>query len=83
MEIVFLLIGLFLGTGIIWLLLHFRYDAKRTSSDEKLRYLEKELETNRTDIARKENQIIDLNRNLSGKEADLRNISERLLEQKS
>lgn len=83
MEIVFLLIGLFLGTGIIWLLLHFRYDAKRTSSDEKLIYLEKELETNRTDIARKENQIIDLNRNLSGKEADLRNISERLLEQKS
>lgn len=83
MEIVFLLIGLFLGAGIIWLLLHFRYDAKRTSSDEKLIYLEKELETNRTDKARKENQIIDLNRNLSGKEADLRNISERLLEQKS
>ncbi len=83
MEIVFLLIGLFLGAGIIWLLLHFRYDAKRTSSDEKLIYLEKELETNRTDIARKENQIIDLNRNLSGKEADLKNISERLLEQKS
>ena len=83
MEIVFLLIGLFLGAGVIWLLLHFRYDAKRTSSDEKLIYLEKELETNRTDIARKENQIIDLNRNLSGKEADLRNISERLLEQKS
>ncbi len=82
MEIVFLLIGLFLGAGIIWLLLHFRYDAKRTSSDEKLIYLEKELETNRTDIARKENQIIDLNRNLSGKEADLKNISERLLEQK-
>jgi DNA recombination protein RmuC len=83
MEIVFLLIGLFLGAGIIWLLLHFRYDAKRTSSDEKLRYLEKELETNRTDIARKENQIIDLNRSLSGKEADLKNISERLLEHKS
>lgn len=83
MEIVFLLIGLFLGAGIIWLLLHFRYDAKRTSSDEKLRYLEKELEINRTDITRKENQIIDLNRSLSGKEADLKNISERLLEHKS
>jgi len=83
MEIVFLLIGLFLGAGIIWLLLHFRYDAKRTSSDEKLRYLEKELETNRIDIEQKEKQIIDLNRNLSGKEADLKNINERLLEQKS
>jgi len=83
MEIVFLLIGLLLGAGTIWLLLRFKYEAKRTSSDEKLRYLEKELETNRTDIEQKEKQIIDLNRNLSGKEADLRNISERLLEQKS
>jgi len=83
MEIVFLLIGLFLGAGIIWLLLRFRYEAKKASSDEKFRYLEKELETNRTDIEQKEKQIIDLNRNLSGKEADLKNISERLLEQKS
>ena len=83
MEIVFLLIGLLLGAGIIWLLLHFRYEAKKASSDEKFKYLEKELETNRTDIEQKEKQIIDLNRNLSGKEADLKNISERLLEQKS
>ena len=83
MEIVFLLIGLFLGAGIIWLLLRFRYEAKQSSSDEKLRYLEKELEANRIDIEEKEKQIIDLNRDLSGKEADLRNISERLLEQKS
>ena len=82
MEIVFLLIGLLLGAGIIWLLLRFRYEAKKASSDEKLRYLERELEANRTDIELKEKQIIDLNRNLSGKEADLRNISERLLEQK-
>ena len=83
MEIAFLLIGLFLGAGIVWLLLRFRYEAKKASSDEKLKYLEKELEINRTDIEQKEKQIIDLNRNLSGKEADLRNISERLLEQKS
>jgi len=82
MEIVFLLIGLVLGAGIILLLLRFRYEAKKASSDEKLRYLEKEQETNRTDIEQKEKQIIDLNRNLSGKEADLKNISERLLEQK-
>ena len=83
MEIAFLLIGLFLGAGIIWFLLRFRYETKKASSDEKLKYLEKELEINRTDIEQKEKQIIDLNRNLSGKEADLRNISERLLEQKS
>ena len=83
MEIVFLLTGLLLGAGIIWLLLRFRYEAKKASSDEKLGYLEKELEINRTDIKHKEKQIIDLNRNISGKEADLRNISERLLEQKS
>jgi len=82
MEIVFLLIGLVLGAGIIWFLLRFRYEAKKASSDEKLRYLEKEQETNRTGIEQKEKQIIDLNRNLSGKEADLKNISERLLEQK-
>ncbi|MBE9510103.1 MAG: hypothetical protein IMY71_04425 [Bacteroidetes bacterium] len=74
---------MFLGAGIIWLLLRFKYEAKRASSDEKLRYLEKELETNRTDIEQKEKQIIDLNRSLSGKEADLKNIRERLLEQKS
>jgi len=83
MEIAFLLIGLFLGAGIIWLLLRFRYETKKASSDEKLKYLEKELEINRTDIEQKEKQIIDLNRNLSGKEADLKNINERLLEQKS
>ena len=83
MEIVFLLIGLFLGAGIIWLLLRFRYEAKQSSLDEKFRYLEKELEANRIDIEEKEKQIIDLNRDLSGKEADLRNINERLLEQKS
>ena len=82
MEIVFLLIGLLLGAGIVWLLLRFRYEAINVASDEKLRYLQKELEANRTDIEQKEKQIIDLNRNLSGKEADLRNISERLLEQK-
>jgi len=82
MEIVFLLIGLLLGAGIVWLLLRFRYEAINVASDEKLRYLQKELEVNRTDIEQKEKQIIDLNRNLSGKEADLRNISERLLEQK-
>ena len=82
MEIVFLLIGLLLGAGIVWLLLRFRYEAINVASDEKLRYLQKELEANRTDIEQKEKQIIDLNRNLSGKEADFRNISERLLEQK-
>ena len=82
MEIVFLLIGLLLGAGIVWLLLRFRYEAINVASDEKLRYLQKELEANRTDIEQKEKQIINLNRNLSGKEADLRNISERLLEQK-
>ncbi len=82
MEIVFLLIGLLLGAGIVWLLLRFRYEAINIASDEKLRYLQKELEANRTDIEQKEKQIIDLNRNLSGKEADFRNISERLLEQK-
>ena len=82
MEIVFLLIGLLLGAGIVWLLLRFRYEAINIASDEKLRYLQKELEANRTDIEQREKQIIDLNRNLSGKEADLRNISERLLEQK-
>jgi len=83
MEILFLFIGLFLGAGIIWLLLRSGYEAKKASSYEKFKYLEKELEINRTDIEQKEKQIIDLNRNLSGKEADLRNISERLLEQKS
>lgn len=83
MEIAFLLTGLLLGAGIIWLLLRFRYETKKASSDEKLKYLEKELEANRTDITRKEKQIIDLNRDLSGKEADHRNINERLLEQKS
>ncbi|MCH7657404.1 MAG: DNA recombination protein RmuC [Bacteroidetes bacterium] len=83
MEFIFFPLGLIFGAGAVWVVLRFRHEVRQTSSDEKLKYLNQELETSRKRLETKDEEIIKLNRDLSTKEADFKNIRERLQEQKS
>lgn len=83
MEFIFFPIGLILGAGAVWVVLRLRHEVRKISSDEKLKYLNQELENSRKRLEKKDEEIIELNRDLSTKEADFKNIRERLQEQKS
>lgn len=83
MEFIFFPLGLILGAGAVWVVLRLRHEVRKISSDEKLKYLNQELENSRKRLEKKDEEIIELNRDLSTKEADFKNIRERLQEQKS
>lgn len=83
MEFIFFPLGLILGAGAVWVVLRLRHEVRKISSDEKLKYLNQELENSRKRLEKKDEEIIELNRDLSTKEADFKNIHERLQEQKS
>lgn len=81
MEVIFLFAGLIIGV-IVWLIFYFKYLAKYTPIEEKNKFLESEVDAAKIALEKKEKEIIDLNRNLSGQEATLKNLKEKLNEQR-
>lgn len=81
-ELIYLLAGLVIGGGIVHILLRLRTDSKRIILEERIGGLQKDYDTVRSNLAEKENQVIDLNRELASARSDLKNADEKLQSQK-
>lgn len=77
-ELLYLLTGLIIGGGVIFIILRFRTDSKHIVLEERVSGLQKDNDAIRGDMSEKENQVIDLNRELASARTDLKNASEKL-----
>ena len=77
-ELLYLLTGLVIGGGVIFIILLFRTDSKHIVLEERVSGLQKDNNAIRGDMSEKENQVIDLNRELASARTDLKNASEKL-----
>ena len=78
MDIIYLVIGIGIGATLGWLIVRSRSSGIREVSEEKIRNFNELLSSTRNELEIKENEIIELNRSLSAKEADHRNLQEKL-----
>ncbi len=83
MEIIYLFIGIGIGGALGWLIVRSRSSGAREVSEEKIRNFTELLNNTRNELEIKEGEIIELNRSLSAKEADHRNLQEKLDQQKT
>jgi DNA recombination protein RmuC len=81
-ELIYLLTGLVIGGGVTFIILRLRADSKRIVLEERVGGLQKDYDTIRSELAEKENQVIDLNRELASARSDLKNADEKLQLQK-
>ncbi len=81
MELIYLIIGLVLGGFIVWLVMKLTGSGNQSNSD-KISFLQGELENSRIELEQKSNSIIELSKELSAKNADFKNLAEKLIEQK-
>ncbi len=81
-QLLYLLTGLIIGGGITFIILRFRADSKHIVLEERLSGLQKEYDAIRGDLSEKENQVLDLNRDLASARTDLKNKDEKLQLQK-
>ncbi|KPK87036.1 MAG: hypothetical protein AMS27_03545 [Bacteroides sp. SM23_62_1] len=81
-EIFYLIIGLVIGGGVTYIILRFRADSKRIVLEERVATLQKDYNELRNNLSEKENQIIDLTRELASSRTDLKNAEEKLQMQK-
>lgn len=82
MEILYLVIGICIGGAIGWLIVRSRSVSTKEVAEEKIRNFTALLEGTRVELENKETEIIELNKNLSAKAADHRNLQEKLDQQK-
>lgn len=83
MEIIYLVVGIGIGGIIGWIILRSRTSVTREVAEEKIRNFTELLNNTRNELEIKEGEIIELNRHLSAKEADHKNLQERLEQQKT
>ena len=82
MEIVFLIIGLLIGVTATWFILKARFTGVSSATTEKTRLLEQQLSELKTTLGNKEKEFLELTARYSIKETELKNLNDRLLEQK-
>lgn len=83
MEIIYLITGICIGGVLGWLIVRSRTSVAKEVSEEKIRNFTELLNNTQKELETKESEIIELNRGLSAKEADHRNLQERLEQQKT
>lgn len=82
-EILFLITGILVGAVAVGLAGKFRYEGKRNISEEKLRGLSETVEKTQSELEDKEKEIIELNRQISARDVEFRNLNEKLQDQKN
>lgn len=82
-EIFFLITGILVGAVAVGLAGKFRYEGKRNISEEKLRGLSETVEKTQSELEDKEKEIIELNRQISARDVEFRNLNEKLQDQKN
>jgi DNA recombination protein RmuC len=82
-EILFLIIGMIVGAVSVWLVSKFRFEGKQSISEERLKGLSETVEKAKIELDDKEKEIIELNRQVSARDTEFRNLNEKLQEQKN
>jgi DNA recombination protein RmuC len=82
MDIIFLLIGLIIGSVAVWLVSRFKNEGMLQAISEKNLMMQQQLDELKGVLNTKENALFTLNAQFSAKENELKNLSTRLLEQK-
>ena len=83
MEIIYLAIGISVGGGIGWFIARSLSASRKEVAEEKIRNFSTLLNDTKIELESKENEVLELNKSLSTKEADHRNLQEKLDQQKS
>ena len=82
-EILFLITGIFVGAVAVWLASKFRYEGKQNISKERLKGLSEIIEKAQKELEDREKEVIDLNRQVSARDVEFRNLNEKLQDQKN
>jgi DNA recombination protein RmuC len=81
-ELIFLIAGLLVGGGIIFILMRLLKGSKRAVLEERVSGLQQDRDLLQKELAEKDKQILDLNARHATAMADIRNASEKLENQK-
>lgn len=81
-ELLFFGIGLLVGGAALFFIYRNRLVSTNKVSDEKIKDLSTSIQAQKISESKKDEEIIDLNRNLAAKESDYKHLNERMLEQK-
>ena len=82
-EILFLITGILVGAVAVWLASKFRYEGQRNISEERLKGLSEVIEKAQKELEDREKEVIELNRQVSARDVEFRNLSEKLQDQKN
>jgi DNA recombination protein RmuC len=83
MEILFLIIGLVIGSIAIWVILSSRFKGETSRVEERSLILEKEKINTENNLNLERQKVIDLNSKHSALQSDYNNLQQKLTEQKS
>lgn len=82
-EILFLITGILVGAVAVWLAGKFRYEGKQNISKERLKGLSEIIEKTQKELEDREKEVIELNRQVSARDVEFRNLNEKLQDQKN
>ena len=82
-EILFLITGILVGAVTVWLASKFRYEGKQNISKERLKGLSEIIEKAQKELEDREKEVIELNRQVSARDVEFRNLNEKLQDQKN
>lgn len=82
-EVLFLITGIFVGAVAVWLASKFRYEGKQNISKERLKGLSEIIEKAQKELEDREKEVIELNRQVSARDVEFRNLNEKLQDQKN
>ena len=82
MELVFLLTGIILSAFVVWLIMHGKSEIHSKALSEKNFFFQQQIEELKAALSEKERSLIELTAQYSSKETELKNLNQRLLEQK-
>ena len=83
MEIVFLIVGLLIGTVAAWFIASSRFKGEAGRVEERSTILEKEKTNLENNLNSERQKVIDLNSKLSALQSDYNNLQQKLIEQKA
>ncbi len=82
MELVFLFTGIILSAIVTWLIMRVKSEGSFKAVSEKNQFLQQQIEEFKTEVSEKERSLLELTSQYSAKETELKNLNQRLQEQK-
>ncbi len=82
-EFFFLITGILVGAVAVWIASKFRYEGKQNISKERLKGLSEIIEKTQKELEDREKEVIELNRQVSARDVEFRNLNEKLQDQKN